>query len=117
MQQGKTFKPAYMLDQSHNVTDPIESLMISAIEVQRSFIQASLVDREALAGYQSDNDALMASQTLKQAFRTNVDPILQQARMQNDGAYDPVTVYRESGYRQSVAAERPAVSGAGGGIV
>ena len=117
MQQGKTFKPAYMLDQSHNVTDPIESLMISAIEVQRSFIQALLVDREALAGYQSDNDALMASQTLKQAFRTNVDPILQQARMQHGGAYDPVITYRESRYRQSVAAERPAVSGAGGGIV
>ena len=59
----------------------------------------------------------MASQTLKQAFQTNVDPILQQARMQNGGAYSPVTVYRESGYRQSVAEERPAVSGAGGGIV
>ncbi len=117
IQQGKAFKPAYMLDQSHNVTDPIESLMMSAIEVQRAFVQASLVDREALAGYQSDNDALMASQTLKQAFRTNVDPILQQARMRNGGAYDPVAAYRESGYRQSVAAERPAVSGAGGGIV
>ena len=116
-QQGSTFKPAYMLDQSHNVTDPIESLMTSAIEVQRSFVQASLVDREALAGYQSDNDALMASQTLKQAFRTNVDPILQQARMQNGGAFDPVTAYRDSAYRQSMAAERPAVSGAGGGIV
>jgi len=30
------FAPAYMLDQSHNVTDPIESLMNSAIEVQRT---------------------------------------------------------------------------------
>jgi len=58
LQKGNTFKPAYMLDQSHNVTDPIESLINSAIEVQRSFVQASLVDREALAGYQADNDAL-----------------------------------------------------------
>jgi len=30
------FDPAYMLDQSHNVTDPIESLMISATQIQRS---------------------------------------------------------------------------------
>jgi L-rhamnose isomerase/sugar isomerase len=115
--QGQSFKPAYMLDQSHNVTDPIESLMTSAMEVQRAFIQASLVDRQALAAYQSDNDALMASQALKQAFRTNVDPILQRARQISGGAIDPVAAYRQSKYRETVAAQRPEVSGAGGGIV
>jgi len=77
-QQGDVFQPAYMLDQSHNVTDPIESLMCSAVEVQRAFIQASLVDRVALAEYQQNNDALMATQMLKQAFTTNVEPVLQQ---------------------------------------
>ncbi len=115
--QGQNFKPAYMLDQSHNVTDPIESLMTSAIEVQRAFIQACLVDRQALAEFQSDNDALMASLTLKQAFRINVDPILQRARQRRGGAIDPIAAYRKSGYRKRVAAQRPAVSGAGGGIV
>lgn len=117
LQQGASFRPAYMLDQSHNVTDPIESLMSSAMEVQRAFVQALLVDRKALAGYQADNDALMASQTLKQAFRTNVDPILQRVRMNKGGAIDPVAAFRESGYRRTVAKRRPAVSGAGGGIV
>ena len=34
------FDPAYMLDQSHNVTDPIESLMASAMEVHRAYVQA-----------------------------------------------------------------------------
>ena len=43
------FEPAYMLDQSHNVTDPIESLVISATELVRAYVQAHLVDREALA--------------------------------------------------------------------
>ncbi len=117
IQQAEDFKPAYMLDQSHNVTDPIESLMSSAVEVQRAFVQASLVDREALAGYQADNDALMATQALKQAFRTNVDPILQSARAQRGGAIDPIAAYREAHYRQRVSAKRPEVSGAGGGIV
>jgi L-rhamnose isomerase len=41
------FNPAYMLDQSHNVTDPVESLMTSAIEVVRAFVQAHLDDAEA----------------------------------------------------------------------
>lgn len=117
MREGDSFRPAYMLDQSHNVTDPIESLMSSAIEVQRAFIQACLVDREALAGYQADNDAMMASQTLKQAFRTDVGPILQLSRMQQGGAIDPVAAYRESGYRQSVSTLRPTVSGSSSGIV
>jgi L-rhamnose isomerase / sugar isomerase len=111
------FDPAHMLDQSHNVTDPIESLMTSAIEVGRAYAQALIVDRNALAGYQEENDALMASETLKTAFRTDVEPILAMARLENGGAIAPVSAYRASGYRARVAAERPAVAGGGGGIV
>jgi len=111
------FDPAHMLDQSHNVTDPIESLMVSAMEVQRAYAQALLVDRQVLAGHQDNNDALMATITLKTAFRTDVEPILAMARLENGGAGDPVATYRAAGYRQKVAEIRPAVSGAGGGIV
>ena len=46
------FNPAHMLDQSHNVTDPIESLISSANEVRRAYAQALLVNRPALDGYQ-----------------------------------------------------------------
>jgi len=109
--------PSYMLDQSHNVTDPIESLMNSAIEVQRACVQASLVDREALSHHQANNDALMASETLKAAFRTDVSPILARARQLEGGAIDPIALYRDAGYRTRVASERPAVGGSGGGIV
>lgn len=114
---AKGFDPAHMLDQSHNVTDPIESLMLSAVEVQRAYAQALLVDRKALEGYQEDNDALMATQTLKAAYRTDVEPILAMARLNAGGAIDPVAAYRASGYRRKVAAERPAVASGGGGIV
>ncbi|MCR9087019.1 MAG: L-rhamnose catabolism isomerase [Rhodobacteraceae bacterium] len=109
--------PMHMLDQSHNVTDPIESLMVSATEVQRARAQALLVDRAALAGFQDENDALMATATLKQGFRTDVEPILAMARFESGAAIDPVATYRASGYRAHVAGERPAVNGAGGGIV
>jgi len=111
------FDPAHMLDQSHNVTDPIESLMTSAMEVQRAYAQALLVDRAALAGHQGENDALMASETLKQAFRTDVSPILAMARRDHGGVVAPVACYRASGYRRKVAGERPASSSLGGGIV
>lgn len=111
------FDPAHMLDQSHNVTDPIESLIMSAMEVQRAYALALLVDRDALAGFQSGNDALMATVTLKTAFRTDVEPILAMARYEKAAAIDPVSAFRASRYRENVSKERPAVSGAGGGIV
>ena len=106
---------AHMLDQSHNVTDPIESLMSSAIELLRAYAQALLVDRAALTDRQEQNDALAATQLLKRAFTTDVTPILARARQQRGGAIDPLAVYRASGYRQRCAAERPPVAGAGGG--
>jgi len=114
---AKGFYPAHMLDQSHNVTDPIESLMLSAVEVQRAYAAALLVDREALEAYQDANDALMARETLKTAFLTDVGPILAMARLSSGGTIDPVAAYRASGYRWKVAEQRPAVAAAGGGIV
>jgi L-rhamnose isomerase / sugar isomerase len=115
--QAPDLKPAHMLDQSHNVTDPIESLMTSAIELQRAYAQALLVDRQALADHQQENDALMAAQTLKRAFTTDVQPILARARLQKGAAIDPVAVYRRSAYRTECANQRPAARNFGGGIV
>ena len=111
------FDPAYMLDQSHNVTDPIESLMTSAAELLRAYVQAHLVNRPQLAEQQEKNDALRALQSLKQAFNTDVEPILAMARYRAGGAIDPVALYRSSGYRQRVAKARPAAARQGAGIV
>jgi L-rhamnose isomerase/sugar isomerase len=106
-----------MLDQSHNVTDPIESLMRSANEIRRAYASALLIDRKTLQAAQDGNDALLASEMLKTAFRTDVEPILAMARLTTGGAIDPVATYRAAGYRKKVAADRPAVAGGGGGIV
>lgn len=101
------FSPAYMLDQSHNVTDPIESLMVSALAVQASYAQALIVDRGALDAAQDANDALVATQTLKRAFETDVSPLLQKIRLDAGAAIDPVGAFRASGYRQQMAKVRP----------
>lgn len=111
------FEPAYMLDQSHNVTDPIESLITSAVELVRAYVQAHLIDRDALQSYQAANDPLMALQTLKQAFTTDIGPILATARMRAGGAIDPIGAYRSSGYRAKKRGERPAAARLGAGIV
>jgi L-rhamnose isomerase/sugar isomerase len=114
---AKNFRPEYMLDQSHNMTDPIESLATSAIAVQRSYVQALLIDRTALEGYQDENDAMMASQCLKTAYQTDVTPILSMARFKAGGAIDPVGFYRSLDYRKSLEADRPASANPSSGIV
>ncbi len=115
--RGVRLPLAHMLDQSHNVTDPIESLMTSAIELQRAYAQALLVDRKALDAAQQSNDALAATQALKRAFSTDVAPILGVARQSRDAAIDPIAAYRASGYRQGLAAQRPASQRSSSGIV
>jgi L-fuculose-phosphate aldolase len=77
----------------------------------------ALKDRKALEGHQDGNDALMATETLKRAYRTDVEPILAEARRRAGGAIDPVAADRASGYRRKVAAERPASAAGGGGII
>lgn len=111
------FDPSYMLDQSHNVTDPIESLVTSSIEISRAYIQAHLVDREKLFEAQIAGDAITALATLKEAFTTDVSPILAVARERAGGAIDPIHAYRKSGYRLRKTKERPAQLGISAGII
>jgi L-rhamnose isomerase/sugar isomerase len=111
------FDPAYMLDQSHNVTDPVESLITSAAELVRAYVQAHLVDRARLAEHQQSNDPVLALEALKAAFRVDVEPILAMARKRAGGAIDPVGVFRASGYRAEAARVRPATARQGAGIV
>lgn len=105
------YNPAFMLDQSHNVTDPVEALMMSSVELVRAYVQAHLVNREALGEAQEKCDPMQALLILKEAFTTDVAPILAVARERAGGAIDPITTYRQSGYRQRKDEERPARKG------
>lgn len=111
------FAPAYMIDQSHNVSDPLESLMASAMELQRAYAQALLVDRAHLTALQETNDALGAHRLVKQAFTTDVGPVLAMARQRKGGAIDPIGAYRAAGYRDRKRLERPVTGVVAAGIV
>ena len=110
------FRPSYMIDQSHNVTDPIESMLSSAEAISGCFARALLVDRQALHAAQDDNDTMMAFQALRRAYNVDVAPILAMARFEAGGAIDVLATYRASQWRPRKAQERKAV-GLGAGIV
>ncbi len=110
------FDPAYMIDQSHNVTDPIESMLSSAEAITQSFAKALLVDREALHAAQQANDTMMAFQALRRPYNTDVTPIVAKARLEAGGAIDVLATYRQSKWRERKSQERKQV-GLGAGIV
>lgn len=110
------FNPSYMIDQSHNVTDPVESMISSAETIGACFAKALLVDREALHLAQEANDTMMAFQALRRAYNVDVGPILAKARLEAGGAIDALRAYRESRWRERKAQERKPV-GLGAGIV
>ena len=110
------FDPAYMIDQSHNVTDPIESMLSSAEAILGAYAKALLVDRAALSAAQEADDVMMAFQALRRGYRTDVTPILAMARARAGGALDVLAAYRDSGWRARKAQERRPV-GLGAGIV
>jgi L-rhamnose isomerase / sugar isomerase len=109
------FDPAYMIDQSHNIKDPIEALLQTVDQLQLAYAKAQLVDRAALASYQESGDVLMAERTLKDAFESDLRPLVAEARRRASGALDPVAAFRASRYRASAALARPATVVAGHG--
>ena len=100
------FRPAYMIDQSHNIKDPIEDLLQTVDQLQLAYAKAQLVDHAALAAYQESGDVLLAERALKDAFETDARPLVAEARRRAGAALDPVLAFRASGYRARVTAER-----------
>lgn len=97
---------AYMIDQSHNLKDPLEDLIQSTEALLLAYAQSLVVDRAALASAQEANDPALAQQVLQHAYRTDVRPLVAEARRRNGGALAPLTTYRAVGYRRAKVAER-----------
>jgi L-rhamnose isomerase/sugar isomerase len=105
---------AYMIDQSHNIKDPLEDLIQSTEAVSIAYAQALLVDREALIAAQDANDAALGQHLLQDAFRIDVRPLVAEARRAGGGAIAPLEAYRSLGYRQAMISERGLASVATG---
>jgi len=114
---GKLNNIAYMIDQSHNVTDPIESLILSSNEIINAYAKSLLVDYQSLRDAQNCNDVIKSSQILKEAYNIDVNPLCQMIRMEKKHAIDPISVYRSLHYKENKSKIRKNNSGSSSGIV
>lgn len=96
----------WMIDASHNVKDPLEDLLQSVDAIMLAYAQALLVDREALTAAQDNNDVASCQEILQEAFRTDLRPVVREARLRAGGAANPVGLYRELQVRQQLISER-----------
>lgn len=96
----------WMIDASHNVKDPLEDLLQSVEAIQIAYAQALLVDAKALEAVRQSNDAVQAQEILQGVFRTDVRPIVAEARLRAGGALQPLNVFREFKIRESLIGNR-----------
>lgn len=98
----------WMIDASHNIKDPLEDLLQSVEAIQIAYAQALLVDDLALEEARSANDVVRAQEILQDAFRTDVRPIVAEARKRKGAALDPLGTYRKLKVREQLIKERGA---------
>ncbi len=68
---------AYMIDQSHNLKGKMEAMVQTVMTAQELFAKAALVDQKLLAEAQSKADIVSAEECLRDAFATDVRPIIE----------------------------------------
>ncbi len=96
----------WMIDASHNVKDPLEDLLQSVEAIKIAYAQALLVDTKALQQAQEQSDVARAQEILQQAYRTDVRPLVAEARLQSGGALDPLGLFRNNKVREQLIKER-----------
>ena len=106
--------PAWMIDASHNIKDPLEDLIQSLEAIREAYAKALLLDRRALEAAQEAHDTALCQEILQNAFRSDVRPLLRQARLEAGAAIDPLRAYRKLEVRRHLTQERGAHSVATG---
>lgn len=98
----------WMIDASHNVKDPLEDLMQSVEAIGIAYAQALLTDSKSLQEARQNNDVVKAQEILQHAFRTDVRPLVAEARLRAGGALDPIALFRNEKVRQQLIKTRGA---------
>ncbi len=99
---------AYMVDQSHNLKPKVEAMIQTVTTAQELYLKACLVDREKLARAQQKMNIVDAEECLKEAFYSDVKPILNQWRESKGLPNNALEALRAENYEAKKAAERTA---------
>lgn len=97
---------AWMIDASHNIKDPLEDLIQSLEAIQEAYAKALLVDQNLLKAAQHANDVVKCHEILQNAYRTDVRPLIEKARLKTGGVINPINAFRILDVRGQLIKER-----------
>jgi L-rhamnose isomerase/sugar isomerase len=97
---------AWMIDASHNVKDPLEDLLQSVEAIMLAYAQALIIDWKKLHAARESNDAVAAQEILQQAFRTDLRPVVAEARLRSGAALYPLQMFRQIKVREQLIKDR-----------
>jgi L-rhamnose isomerase/sugar isomerase len=97
---------SWMIDESHNIKDPLEDLLMAVEAIKISYAQALLVDTPALQAAQEANDVVTAEGILQDAYRTDVRSLVAEARLRSGAAINPIGLFRSLKVRDTLIKER-----------
>ncbi|MDB5232437.1 MAG: sugar isomerase [Chitinophagaceae bacterium] len=96
----------WMIDASHNVKDPLEDLLQSVEAIKIAYAQALLIDANELADARNNNDVVRCQEILQDAYRTDVRPLVAEARLRAGGVLRPLQVTRQLKIREQLIKQR-----------
>ncbi|TRX60003.1 sugar isomerase [Fulvivirga sp. M361] len=102
--------PAWMIDASHTIKDPLEDLLQSTDAILNAYARALIIDRKKLFIAQQENDVAGAQEVIQDAFRTDVRPLVREARRQSHAFIDPLNAFRQLDVRAALIRKRGAVA-------
>ena len=105
---GKRADIAYMIDQSHNLKGKIEAMIQTVTTALELYAKAALVDHQQLATAQQRCELVNAESCLKDAFSSDVRPLIRDWAVSKGLPADPMDAFRQSGYLERITAERKA---------
>jgi L-rhamnose isomerase / sugar isomerase len=97
---------AFMIDQSHNLKGKMEAMVQSVVSAQELYAKAALIDQARLAELQDACRLVEAEECLRDAFWTDVRPVIREWRAARGLPADPLNALAESGYVERISQER-----------
>ncbi len=97
---------AYMIDQSHNLKNKVEAMIQTVTTALELYAKAALIDHETLVKVRNEQRLIDAETVFKDAFNTDVRPLIDKWRKSKGLPVDPLAAFRASGYLERTARER-----------
>jgi len=95
---------SYCLDQSANVEEKIPAMILSVVNTQEAFAKALLIDERDLEEAGRNGDVIGAQEILRDAFLTDVRPLLAEFRRSRGVPENPMAHYRAQTGRKAAGA-------------